>query len=209
MHIVYLPGRESSLASSPTLLLCAYTSKSAATTRYIVTNTSPVLLLLRNAPIIFGKDRYGNQKTIEAGIYLDHLPAEISRPKLTRVKATGADAAAQMVAMDLQAAAMKGWKPGKKTLEVSTTTITKITKVKKERKELAAAPLHRNRAVAPAALAPGGAPIAQAKGLEIDMVPEIFMAVAMRSSRLKKRPARFDGGAEEAVEKKQKRSARL
>ncbi|KAL9025557.1 MAG: hypothetical protein Q9196_005642 [Gyalolechia fulgens] len=202
-HIPGIVVIQATQSSSPS----AYTTKGTPTTYFSLTDISSDLkLLLRRAPTVSWTDRRGNRRTVKAGIYLDCLPADISRPKLTRVNAAEADVAAPVAATSATAAAMKGRKPGKKPAGATGEQATKTEKGTVE--------------AAPAALAPAGvatatnkpavmakAPVKRPKGLEIDMVAGAFMAVGERGSRPKKRPARFDDGVEEGMEAKRRKES--
>ncbi|KAL8721316.1 MAG: hypothetical protein Q9225_001976 [Loekoesia sp. 1 TL-2023] len=176
----------------------AYTTKLGPTAYFSVTDISPDLMhLLREAPIF---PRLGDQKRFKAGIYLDDLPDDIPRPKLTLVKAAEADFAAPVAATSATAPATRGRKPGRKAKGAVAAT----TKVMKEKAPAALAPAG---APAPTAPAAATAPTVRPKELEIDMVPGTFVAVGGRSNRPKKRPARFDDGAEVVEVKKRKGGA--
>ncbi|KAL9594494.1 MAG: hypothetical protein Q9219_007007 [cf. Caloplaca sp. 3 TL-2023] len=202
------------LIESPNKSYSAYTTKDGPTTYFTATNLSPALiLLLQEAPIVSWKKKAGRNdgsehKSYKAGVYLDDLPAGIPRPKLTRVKAVAeavVTSAVPVTAADSTATVAvetKARKPGRKARELS-----RVPK-KEEKTEAAPATLasaSTAAATATAAMAPTTA-TARPKGLEIDMVEGTFAAVGGRGSRPKKRPARFDAGAEEVALKKPKKA---
>lgn len=182
----------------------AYTTIGTPATYFSATDVSPDLkFLLRRAPTFLKTDRNGNQRIIKAGIYLDSLPADIPRPKLTRVKAAEAKVAAPVMVTSAIATATRGRKPGKKS---AWATREKTTKKEKKTRELAPVAPQDTQKPGVSVNGAGGRP----KGLEINMMPGAFMPAGERGSRPKKRPARFDGEVEEAAEvKKRKGSACL
>ncbi|KAI4127247.1 MAG: hypothetical protein LQ338_003290 [Usnochroma carphineum] len=101
-----------------------------------------------------------------AGIDLDYLPAGVARPKLKRLK-----------------------EAKKSNSGITTSNVAAAAPVFAQQTQVMT-----SAAPAPAASLPAisGAAAARPKGLEIDMLPGAFMALGERSSRPKKRPARYD-----------------
>ncbi|KAI4145692.1 MAG: hypothetical protein L6R39_003729 [Caloplaca ligustica] len=200
----------------PDSTLTAYLNKTPTIHFAITSDLSRELTtLLDNAPSFSWEDTVywppsgaGKPRVVKAkgrrftaAIDLDYLPPGVARPQLKLVRT------AQVPAPRV----VKVQKPARKTVA----PVTKKTKTKKTTAPTEtmrkAAPVtgRRTEVVTSLALAPARMPTATAgveaartagktaaaarpKGLEIDMVPGTFVAAGDRSSRLKKRPARYD-----------------